>query len=81
MLGHTVCQTNLLIFILKFDGEGGWDFHLLNNKKMMSLNEEKQTLESQLAGVSKLEERLKEVNALLGTLEEIKHYTIPLFME
>ena len=33
---------------------------------MMSLNEEKQTLESQLAGVSKLEERLKEVNALLG---------------
>ena len=51
---------------MKFDGEGGWDFHLLNNKKMMSLNEEKQTLESQLAGVSKLEERLKEVNALLG---------------
>ena len=32
----------------------------------MSLNEEKLKLESQLAGVEKLEERLKEVYALLG---------------
>lgn len=39
---------------------------LLDSGTMMSLNEEKQRLEGQLAGVSKLEERLREVNVLLG---------------
>ncbi len=39
---------------------------VLDSGTMMSLNDEKQKLESQLAGVSKLEERLKEVYALLG---------------
>jgi len=33
---------------------------------MMTLNEEKLKLESKLAGVAKLEERLKEVYQLLG---------------
>lgn len=39
---------------------------VLDSGTMMSLNEEKQKLEVQLAGVSKLEVRLKEVNVLLG---------------
>ena len=53
--------------ILQFDGEGGWNFQVLDSGKMLSLNEEKQKLETQLSSVAKLEERLKEVNALLGT--------------
>ena len=39
---------------------------ILDSGTMMSLNDEKHKLEAQLAGVSKLEERLKEVNKLLG---------------
>ena len=51
---------------MQFDGEGGWNFQVLDSGKMLSLNEEKLKLEAQLAGVAKVEERLKEVNALLG---------------
>ncbi len=39
---------------------------ILDSGTMMSLNDEKQRLEQQLAGVDKLEERLREVNRLLG---------------
>ena len=39
---------------------------VLDSGALMSLNEEKLKLESQLAGVSRLEDRLKEVYALLG---------------
>ena len=39
---------------------------MLDSGALMSLNEEKLKLESQLAGVSRLEDRLKEVYALLG---------------
>ena len=53
-------------FLFQFDGEGGWQMDVLDSGTMMSLNEEKQKLEVQLAGVSKLEDRLKEVNVLLG---------------
>ncbi len=54
------------ILFFKFDGVGGWHLDVLDSGTMMSLNEEKLKLESQLAGVEKLEERLKEVYALLG---------------
>jgi hypothetical protein len=39
---------------------------VLDSGALLSLNEERLKLESQLAGISKLEERLKEVYALLG---------------
>ena len=39
---------------------------VLDSGTLLSLNEERIKLESQLAGVAKLEERLKEVCALLG---------------
>ena len=50
----------------QFDGEGGWHLDVLDSGTLMSLNEERLKLETQLAGVAKLEERLKEVYALLG---------------
>jgi len=52
--------------IFQFDGEGGWHLDVLDSGTLLSLNEERLKLESQLAGVAKLEERLKEVYALLG---------------
>jgi len=60
--------------ILQFDGEGGWQMDVLDSGTMMSLNEEKQKLEVQLAGVSKLEDRLKEVNVLLGESGNSQNY-------
>ena len=39
---------------------------MLDSGTLLSLNEERLKLESQLAGVAKLEERLKEVYTLLG---------------
>ena len=41
---------------------------VLDSGTMMSLNDEKKKLEAQLAGISKLEDRLKEVNVLLGNI-------------
>jgi hypothetical protein len=52
--------------VFQFDGEGGWHLDVLDSGTLLSLNEEKLKLESQLAGVARLEERLKEVCALLG---------------
>ena len=49
-------------YILQYDGSGGYVFCELDAEKRLELQEEKQNIEHQLAGIPKLEQRLKELN-------------------
>ena len=52
--------------MLKFDGQGGWDIEEMNVTTRLTLQEEKERLETQLAGVPKAQERLDEICGILG---------------